>query len=135
MKCDAYLFGSAIYEGGDQFDAQLSDLDIVIHFHEELDATQRAQRIAKLHGLKLLLELQMVPRLHRTNCEEPGVSVLPITTFELRANIHKGKNRRFFDRNVFLNLHTDNESVGLPDAGILSVTDESRQALEYAQGI
>ncbi len=95
MKCDAYLFGSAIYEGGDQFDAPLRDLYLVIHFSEELDAPECAQRIVTLHGLNLFLKLQMVPRLHRTNCEEPGVSVVAITTFELQANIHKGKTRRF----------------------------------------
>tara|TARA_R110002020_G_scaffold150446_1_gene327147 strand:+ start:8996 stop:10534 length:1539 start_codon:yes stop_codon:yes gene_type:complete len=135
ISCYVYLFGSAIYEGGDQFDAQLSDIDIVVHFREELDATQRAIRMAKLKASKAMLELEMVPRLHRSNCVEPGISVLPITTFELCANIHKSKTRRFFDRNIFLNLETDQESIGLPSAGILSVTDEARQALELAQNV
>ena len=135
ISCDVYLFGSAIYEGGDQFDAQLSDLDIVVHFLDDIDATQRTRRIQKLHDFKAMLELQMVPRLHRSNCEEPGVSVLPITTFELHANIHKSKARRFFDRNIFLNLETDHESIGLPNAGVLSVTEEARQALEFAQEV
>ena len=125
ISCDVYLFGSAIYEGGDQFDAQLSDLDIVVHFLDDIDATQRTRRIQKLHDFKAMLELQMVPR----------VSVLPITTFELHANIHKSKARRFFDRNIFLNLETDHESIGLPNAGVLSVTEEARQALEFAQEV
>ena len=135
MLCDAYLFGSAIYEGGEQFDAQSSDLDIVIHFLEEIDATERVRRMSKLYDLKLLLELKMVPRLHRTTCDAPGVSVLPITTFELQANIHKSKVRNFFDRNIFMNLNTGDRALGITDAGTLSVAEESRQALEYAQDV
>jgi len=135
IPCDIYLFGSAIYQDGDQFDAQLSDLDIVIKFQEELEATERAKRIAALREHKFLLELQMVPRLHRTNCEEPGVSVIPITSLELLANIHKSKSRHFFTRNVFLDLLSEEESISIPSAGTCSITDEARQALEYAQDV
>jgi len=42
IPCSVYLFGSAMYQGGDQFDAQLSDLDLVVVFDEDLDATERS---------------------------------------------------------------------------------------------
>lgn len=75
----------------------------------------------------------MIPCLRRTNCVDPGVSILPITDFELRANIHKSGSRRFFDRNIFLNLRTEELSVSLPDAGVVSIPEENRQALEFVQ--
>lgn len=135
FSCDVYLFGSAIYEGGDQFDAQLSDLDLVVHFRDELDATGRSMRLQRMQRYKADLELRMVPALHRTNCEEPGVSVLPVTTFELLTNIHKGKSRHFFTRNIFLDLLRDRESIGIPGAGLSAVPDETRQALEFSQDV
>ncbi|MFZ2997910.1 hypothetical protein [Sphingobium sp.] len=135
IPCDIYLFGSAIYQDGDQFDAQLSDLDIVVKFHQDIEATDRAKRIDQLRGYKMMLELRMVPHLHRTNCEDAGVSVVPITSLELLANIHKSKSRHFFTRNVFLDLLTEEESISIPTAGTCSIQDEARQALEYAQDV
>ena len=135
IPCDIYLFGSAIYQDGDQFDAQLSDLDIVVKFHGDLEATERAERIVALRTHKIMLELRMVPCLHRTNCADPGVSVLPITSLELLANVHKGKSRHFFTRNIFLDLHTDEETISIPTAGTSSLSDEARQALEFAQEV
>lgn len=135
IPSEVYLFGSAIYESGDQFDAQQSDLDLVILFRDELDATERVERLLALRNLKAILELQMIPVLHRTKCEEPGVSVVPITTVELQANIHKSGVRRFFDRNIYLHVKTELESVGLPNAGTCSIADDARQALEYVQKV
>jgi len=135
IPCDIYLFGSAIYQDGDQFDAQLSDLDIVVKFHRDLEATERAERIAALRSHKIMLELRMVPCLHRTNCEDPGVSVLPITSLELLANVHKSKSRHFFTRNIFLNLLTEVETISIPAAGTSSLSDEARQALEFTQDV
>jgi predicted nucleotidyltransferase len=135
IPCDIYLFGSAIYQDGDQFDAQLSDLDIVVKFHRDLEATERAERIVALRTHKIMLELRMVPCLHRTNCADPGVSVLPITSLELLANVHKGKSRHFFTKNIFLDLLTDVETISIPTAGTSSLSDEARQALEFAQEV
>src|SRR3954469_16308460 len=133
IPCDIYLFGSAIYQSGDQFDAQLSDLDIIIVLRDEPDITKRVERLERLQGFKFNLELQLIPALHRENCVEPGVSVVPITTIELETNIHKSGVRRFFDKNIFLNLTTEKQLVGLPNAGIATLPEESRQALEYVQ--
>lgn len=135
MPCDIYLFGSAIYQSGEQFDAQQSDLDLVLLFHDTPDATARVERLVQLRSLKAQLELEMVPTLHRTNCQEPGVSVVPLSIVELQANIHKSGARRFFDRNIYLSLATELESVGLPNAGTMSIADEARQALEYVQNV
>ncbi|SHF09466.1 hypothetical protein SAMN02745157_1624 [Kaistia soli DSM 19436] len=135
IPCDIYLFGSAIYQDGDQFDAQLSDLDIVVKFHCDLEATERVERMMELRTHKMMLELRMVPCLHRTNCADPGVSVLPITSLELLANVHKGKSRHFFTRNIFLDLLSDVETISIPTAGTSSLSDEARQALEFAQEV
>lgn len=132
---DIYLFGSAVYQGGDQFDPQMSDLDLVIVFHEELDATERVVRLVNLRNLKARLELDLVPRLQRTNCVDPGTSVIPITQLELITNIHKSGARRFFDKNFFFNLTSETLVLSLPSAGSGTLSDEVRQALEYAQKV
>ncbi|MES0871351.1 hypothetical protein [Pseudovibrio sp. SCP19] len=135
LNCDVYLFGSVIYESGDQFDPQNSDLDLIFLFTNSTNATERVKQLIDLRTYKATLELEMVPKLHRTNCEEAGVSIVPIYQLDLQANIHKSGARRFFDRNIFLDLNTEQESIGLLGAGSCSFPDESRQALEYVQKI
>lgn len=135
IPCKVYLFGSAIYLAGDQFDDQQSDLDIVVVFESDLDATDRVDRLITLRDLKANLELELIPGLHRENCVDPGISVVPITKRELQANIHKSGARRFFDKNIFFDLSAEKQSISLPDAGVGTLPDETRQALEYAQKI
>lgn len=133
LAFDAFLFGSTIYDGGDQFDPYSSDLDIVAVTNTELDASQRVAQLIRLQEAKRRLELDLIPRLHRTNCAEPGVSVVAITPYEIKANVHKSGARRFFDKNFFLNLRTSDLRLGLADAGAATIADEVRQALEYVQ--
>ena len=134
FECEMYLFGSAIYKDGIQFDRVRSDLDIICVLPATLkDADDRCGFIQELKERKLDLELRMIPELGRTVCHEPGVSLVPITELELKANIHKSGARRFFDKNAYLNLATGESQISLRDAGVLSVPDELRQAIEYVQ--
>ncbi len=135
LPFEIHLFGSAIYKGGEQFDRHTSDLDIVAIFAPELCAVDRVRQLISLQTSKASLELRIIPALGRASCIEPGVSVVPITPFELKANIHKSGARHFFDRNFFLDLRTGNESLGLPKAATVSVPDENRYALEYVQKV
>jgi len=130
---ELFLFGSAIYKNGEQFDAQSSDLDIVYLFPEPTSTGARFDAMRKLRERKEALELQMVSRLHRNTCDEPGVSVVPITALELCLNIHKSGARRFFDKNFFYDLLNGRQTLVLPAAGTRAVRDEVRQALEYTQ--
>lgn len=133
LPCEVYLFGSAIYDGGDQFDPQTSDIDLVVLFPESGNAVERLQWMQTLLIHKTALELQLIPQLHRRTCFEPTVSVVPITPYELRANIHKSAVRRFFDKNLYLNLLTGEEAFGIPGAGTATIADEHRQAIELVQ--
>jgi hypothetical protein len=134
-KCQLFLFGSAIYKGGEQFDSIYSDLDIVCLLPEATDALSRVEAIHILRSHKLKLELGMVPRLQRQTCNEPGVSIVPITPLELRANIHKSGARSFFDKNFFYDLVDKRETLGIPLAGSRMMRDDRRQALEYVQKV
>lgn len=134
-KCQLFLFGSAIYKGGEQFDSTYSDLDIVCLLPEATDALSRLTAMKILRGYKQKLELDMVPRLERQTCTEPGVSIVPITPLELRANIHKSGAPRFFDKNFFYDLVSKRETLGIPSAGSRVMRDERRQALEYVQKV
>jgi hypothetical protein len=128
-----FLFGSAIYKGGEQFDGMQSDLDIVFQFPRSGDVLSRFTCMQTLAARKQLLELLIVPALHRQVCDQPGVSVVPITLLELRANVHKSGAPRFFDKNFFYDLLGKSQSLGIPLAGTRVMRDEARQALEYVQ--
>lgn len=77
----------------------------------------------------------MIPALNRTTCDEAGVSVVPTTDFELECNIHKSGARSFFDKNFFYDLIEKDQHIGLKDAGIRSLPDEHRQAIEFVQKV
>ncbi|HGK7304063.1 TPA: hypothetical protein ACJ509_001945 [Stenotrophomonas maltophilia] len=134
IRCKAYLFGSAIYQDGTQFDPIRSDLDILLVPEEIGSASSRLDLAVQLKDLKLSLELQMIPTLKRNVCDEPGASIVVATPFELEANIHKSGARNFFDRNAYLELGAnDDVKLGLRGAGDIKVTDELRQAIEFVQ--
>ncbi|UIJ79147.1 hypothetical protein [Rhizobium leguminosarum] len=130
------LFGSAIYKNGDQFDSQRSDLDLVAVFEPGIPLARRLSDLQTLQKHKAALETQIIPQLQRINCVEPGVSIVALTPFEVRANVHKSGARRFFDKNFFLNLLTGEERIALSDdAGTVTIPDENRYALEYVQKV
>ncbi len=135
MEVDLYLLGSVIYAEGEQFDALTSDIDIVAVMPAHLDAVARANIVAALKPHKLRLELDMIPEFSRRVCDEPGVSLVPVTQLEVKANIHKSGARRFFDQNFYLDLATGTKQLSLPEAGTLVVADENRSALEHVQKV
>jgi len=130
-----FLFGSAIYKGGVQFDSITSDLDIVYVFPNDLSVIDRYNSLLELKTLKQRLELSMIPALLRQACDEPGVSVVPITELELVCNIHKSGARSFFDKNLFYDLLSKTEHVSIDNAGTQTLPDENRQAVEYVQRV
>lgn len=130
--CQLFLFGSAIYKGGEQFNREQSDLDIVCLLPEPNSALSRLDTLEALFGLKSDLELEMIRALSRSTCTEPGVSLVTVTDMEVRANIHKSGARSFFSKNFFYDLTAKQETL-LPSAGTRKMKDENRQALEYVQ--
>jgi hypothetical protein len=135
LPCRLFLFGSAIYKGGEQFDREYSDLDIACLLPEPSTALSRFEALKTLHRYKADLELDMIRVLSRVTCTEPGVSIVTITEFELCANIHKSGARSFFTKNFFYDLITKEETLGLPLAGTRTMKDEYRQALEFVQKV
>lgn len=131
--CQFYLFGSAIYLEGEQFDALRSDLDIVCVMPDGLSAVQRVDLLAALKTRKATLELEMIPKLGRDVCDVPGVSIVALTPFEVAANVHKSGARSFFDKNFFFDLILGEIQLGLPSAGDRAIPDVRRQALEFCQ--
>lgn len=131
--CRFYLFGSAIYLEGEQFDALRSDLDIVCVIPDDLSPVERLNLMKALKDRKARLELDMIPQLQREVCDEPGVSIVVLTPFEVTANVHKSGARSFFDKNLFLDLTNGETLPGLDGAGDRAVSDARRQALEFCQ--
>ena len=133
LPCQLFLFGSAIYKGGEQFDREYSDLDIACLLPEPSSALNRFNALKTLHRYKANLELDMIRELSRVTCTEPGVSIVTLTKFELCANIHKSGARSFFTKNFFYDLTAKDQTLGLPLAGTRTMKDEYRQALEFVQ--
>lgn len=135
-KVESFLFGSAIYQEGIQFDPERSDLDIVCIIPEGVTtALARFELMAKLLSAKQELELSMIPRLGRTVCHEPGASIIPLTRIELRGDIHKSGVGDFFRVNAFMNLLTGDENFGMHGAGTVSLRPAAAQAMAYSQRI
>lgn len=136
-----YIFGSTIYKDGDQFDPDISDLDLVTVVPSHLtSAIERTRWLESLLQHKLNLEKDLLVLLRRRDAGEPIISFVPITHLELEADIHKSKVRDFFKCNTFLSLMPDAADrgpvVGLPQAGIKSLSNDMvRQVLEHSQGI
>ena len=128
-----YLFGSSVYQGGKQFDPVGSDLDLVYVFPGNESPVGRAATLEKLLVHKEELELKVIRALGRKICDEPGISVVPVTAFELETNIHKSGSRRFFERNYFYDLLNGSLELGIPGAGTKMVSDDHRHPLEYVQ--
>jgi hypothetical protein len=135
LPCQLLIFGSAIYKDGEQFDDQSSDIDIVAIFPEPTDAIARVGFLEQLRARKAGPELELIPILSRLSCTEPALSIVPVTHFELRANIHKNASRSFFTKNIFYDLINKKMMDGIPNAGTLTVSDENRYAIEYVQRI
>ncbi|MCF3520224.1 MULTISPECIES: hypothetical protein [Stenotrophomonas] len=134
INCEIYLFGSAIYKYGAQFDPVTSDLDLICVIPDEKnDAVSRYTLISTLQDEKAELELNMIPALCRDSCDSPGVSLVPVTTLELEHDIHKSGVRNFFARNTFLNLSSLTTSIGINLPQQFAMSDDLRQAIEYAQ--
>jgi len=131
-----YLFGSAIYRGGEQFNSLESDIDIVCEFPSNGDALGRAKQMICLRSAKQHLEMKVLSELHRTSCAEPAASFVAATPLEIGANVHKSASRSFFDRNIFYDLLAKKQAFGLTSAGTHVMRDDGlRQALEYVQRI
>lgn len=135
IDCQLYLFGSAIYKAGEQFDYFTSDLDIICLLPENINALARYKIIKALLSFKHNLELLMISELNRSTCDEPGVSIVTITKFELGANIHKSGARSFFDKNFFYDLKIKEVILSIPGVGTQIIAEDRRQAIELTQKI
>ncbi|MGT2469304.1 hypothetical protein [Paraburkholderia terrae] len=134
---ELYLFGSSIYRDGMQFDSNRSDLDLVTLIPDSArTAVDRFHWLVELAKHKQKLELELVPLLQRASAASSAVSLIPLTSDELAADVHKSKAKSFFAGNRFLNVRTGEEFPGLPGAGIAGDRPPLiAQALEYAQDL
>jgi hypothetical protein len=131
-----FLFGSLVYKNGLQFDAAISDIDLVVCIPEDLTtAPLRAEWLEGLAEHKHLLELDLLQLLERSDAGSPICSVVAATTTEIYADIHKDGAAQFFSNNLFRNLLLDESSDGpMPGAGSLVIANHlACSALRFAQ--
>lgn len=130
-----YIFGSTVNHNGDQFDPQHSDIDLIVEMPADLgSAPRRTDWVVSLQKLKHELEVSLIPLLGRQDASKPIVSIVPITEFELRSNIHKSGVRNFFTANLFTNLLDNKASpVRLHHTRPYSVSEEVRLVAQFCQ--
>ena len=118
-----FLFGSLIHRGGEQF-VKSSDVDLVVVFPPGRQAaSQRADWLETLRNRKQDLEVALVSHLERENAGRPICSVVAATHTEIVSDIHKDGAQHFFSENQFLDLVSDLDCRGLPDAGTEPIRD------------
>ena len=130
-----YLFGSLIYQTGDQFQQDSSDVDLIVVLSDSVNTpTARAKASYVLQHAKLNLEQQLLTSLERRDASKPIVSIVLVTNDELTWNIHKSKSSSFFSTNQFQNLKHDNpiNQIGVRFEK-LSELEDCIQALELTQ--
>jgi hypothetical protein len=106
---ECYLFGSAIYQSGAQFDYHKydSDLDVIVKLRSDsLDAFSRREVWKSLRNHKFKLEQALLPIMKVEKLSKPLVSAIPVTPFELGSDIHKTTHSGFYSTNSFMNLRT-----------------------------
>lgn len=89
----AYLFGSLVNQGGAHFDPSSSDVDIILLLSDSLDAEKRVACLKWLREAKVELEVRLMQILKRQG-DHQLCSIVPVTTVEIAAGIHKGGNSR-----------------------------------------
>lgn len=131
-----YIFGSAVQRGGDQFDPGRSDLDLVVIIPSNLLAAhERTEWLVHLYKLKHELEVSLIPMLGRADASTQIVSVVPLTAYELRRDIHKSRVRNFFRANAFTDLLESATAAPLLRRAPARVHDLTRHVSESVQDI
>lgn len=131
-----FLFGSAIYREGEQFDHERSDLDLLAVIPESAQKPEgRAKLLKAFCDSTFELEQAILRPLARLRCDEPAISVVAATQLEIDANVHKGGTRFFFSRNNYWDLKEKAAILSIPGAGTKIIADEKRHVLEYVQRV
>jgi len=113
----AYVFGSLINRGGRHFipsGKTASDVDLVLTFNDHVDtAEHRCEALQLLRGIIPNLEYEVSKVLQRTG-EEPILSILPMTTYEIFHCIHMGNDPNLLTSNTFLDTRSgERKTYGL----------------------
>ena len=99
-----YVFGSLIHRDGAQF-GERSDVDLVAVIPREAgSAIKRSAWLDRLAERKQSLEADLGKLLSRADADEVICSVVPLTSLEIAADVHKDGARGFFAENQFLDL-------------------------------
>src|SRR5260370_17933569 len=131
-----YIFGSTIHRDGTQFDPERSDLDLIVVIPKYLKyAPSRTDWLVKLQTLKRDLELSLIPLLSRNDAAPPIVSVVPLTKFELRADIHKSPSRVFFRNTNFMDLLRNTKPAPLRRGAAFRVDHYTRETFQFTQSV
>lgn len=109
---DAYIFGSLIQRGGAQFDHQ-SDIDVVCAFPPECSYLERWKIVTAAIEPTAKLNLELLQFLERSDATKPIVSLVPVSSLELHAGLHKEGAAQFFSLEGFLSIKTgDLRAIG-----------------------
>lgn len=113
----AWLFGSAVNDDGLRFDADTSDLDVIVEV--PWDSLGVSGRVAALHHLrnaKIDLEQTLLKILQRGSADDQIVSLVPVTSWERAHAVHKDGNSAILTDTPAIDLLSGGRLAGLADA-------------------
>src|SRR5712692_302269 len=100
----AYVFGSLVYKGGQQFMPKSSDVDLLLRFAPDVASPVKSVRACEsLLKSKRQLEEQLADILG-SPAGQQRVSAVVVSSFESEHGIHKDGLPTFFSASEFLNL-------------------------------
>lgn len=103
-----FLFGSLINYGGKQFNSKKSDVDLIIEFPSGLNGPIETKNwIVILKKHKKILEQKLSNELSKDSNSQEIVSLIPISSMEMNAHIHKSSARNFYKINEFYDVESD----------------------------
>jgi hypothetical protein len=131
----AFLFGSTVNSGGFQYEADRSDLDIIVLVDwEGLSPEKRVAALNRLAEHKHQLELKLLPVVGWDDASKPITSLVPLTPFEVAHAVHKDGAGAIVRSSALLDLLTGEMRPSLnPDAPSDGLSETHRSAAQFVQ--
>ncbi|WP_345935149.1 hypothetical protein [Tistrella arctica] len=130
----AWLFGSAVNDDGLRFDADTSDLDVIVEVPwDSLSVSGRVTALHRLRDAKIDLEQTLLKTLHRGSADDQIVSLVPVTAWERAHAVHKDGNSAILTETPAIDLLSGGRLAGLAEPSHTVVAPSHRGLAQLVQ--
>ncbi|WP_372402598.1 hypothetical protein P7L64_06160 [Tistrella bauzanensis] len=130
----AWLFGSAVNDDGLRFDAESSDLDVIVEVPwDSLGVSGRVTALHHLRDAKIDLEQTLLKILHRASADDQIVSLVPVTAWERALAVHKDGNSAILTETPAIDLLSGSRLARLAEASYTVLAPPHRDLAQRVQ--